>query len=156
MLVVIFFAFLIGVVAGMRSMLAPAALAVAAWRGDLTIGGTLIGWFARAWSAVLFPLLALGELIADTMPWIPSRTTAGPFIFRIISGAFCGAALATPTPYPMLGGIAGALGAVVGTLGGHALRAKMAAVFGKDLPAALVEDVLAIVLAAVAIKGMLG
>lgn len=155
MLVVILFSFLIGVVSGMRSMLAPAALAVAAWRGDLTIGGTLLGWFATGWSAVLFPLLCLGELIADKMPWMRSRKELPSFIFRVLSGAFCGVALATPTPYPMIGMFAGALGAVAGTLGGHAFRARMAGMIGKDFPAALLEDLLAIALAAAAIEGML-
>ena len=47
-----------------------------------------------------------------------------------------------------LGLIAGAVGAVVGTLGGAAARAKLAALFGKDLPAALVEDLVGILILA--------
>jgi uncharacterized membrane protein len=38
------------------------------------------------------------------------------------------------------------VGAVAGTLGGYAARAKLAALFGRDLPAALIEDVSAIAL----------
>jgi uncharacterized membrane protein len=37
-------------------------------------------------------------------------------------------------------------------LGGAAARGRLAAMFGKDLPAALLEDVLAIVLAVVAVR----
>lgn len=155
MIVVILFTFLIGVVAGMRSMLAPAALAVAAWRGDLTIGGSLVGWFGSGWSAVVFTFLWFAEFVADKLPQAGSRKAPPSFVFRVLSGAFCGAVLATPTPYPVLGMIAGAIGAAVGTFGGHAFRARMAAVLGKDLPAALLEDFVAIALAAAAIEGIL-
>ncbi len=48
-------------------------------------------------------------------------------------------------PMTVGGLIAGAVGAVIGTYGGAELRARMAAAFGRDLPAALVEDVIAIV-----------
>ena len=63
---------------------------------------------------------------------------------RIVIGALCGAALAAPGGQLVLGAIAGALGAVLGTLGGAAVRAKLAQAFGRDLPAALIEDVVAI------------
>ena len=36
------------------------------------------------------------------------------------------------------------VGAVVGTLGGAAARGKLAEAFGRDLPAALLEDAIAI------------
>jgi hypothetical protein len=38
----------------------------------------------------------------------------------------------------------GILGAVIGTFGFHALRMKLAAAFGRDTPAAFIEDALAI------------
>jgi uncharacterized membrane protein len=45
----------------------------------------------------------------------------------------------------LLGGLlAGIAGAVIGTLGGHAFRRRLAAVFKKDPPAAFIEDALAI------------
>jgi len=45
----------------------------------------------------------------------------------------------------MLGGmIAGIIGAVIGTLGGRAFRAKLATALGSDRPAALIEDAVAI------------
>ena len=40
--------------------------------------------------------------------------------------------------------VAGVVGAVIGTLGGAAVRAKLAQAFGRDLPAALIEDAVAI------------
>jgi uncharacterized membrane protein len=47
----------------------------------------------------------------------------------------------------------GAIGAVVGTYGGAAVRGSLAKAFGKDLPAALVEDVAAILLSILAVAG---
>ncbi|WP_247878973.1 hypothetical protein [Azospirillum brasilense] len=43
--------------------------------------------------------------------------------------------------------IAGGLGAVVGTLLGYAARRRMAAAFGRDRPAALIEDAVALTVA---------
>ena len=39
----------------------------------------------------------------------------------------------------------GLTGAVIGTLGGAEARARLARAFGRDMPAALIEDVVAIV-----------
>jgi uncharacterized membrane protein len=45
----------------------------------------------------------------------------------------------------LLGGLlAGVLGAVAGTFGGYEFRARLARAFGKDLPAALLEDLIAV------------
>ena len=43
-----------------------------------------------------------------------------------------------------MGVVAGIVGAVIGTLGGRAVRARLAAAFGNDRPAALIEDLIAI------------
>jgi len=44
--------------------------------------------------------------------------------------------------------LAGLVGAVIGTLGGAGLRGRLAARFGRDQPAAFIEDAIAIVGAA--------
>ncbi len=44
----------------------------------------------------------------------------------------------------LLGAVGGVVGAGLGTLGGAALRARLAAQFGADRPAALIEDAVAI------------
>jgi uncharacterized membrane protein len=49
------------------------------------------------------------------------------------------------------GAVVGILGAVVGTLVGAEVRAKMAASFGRDWPAAVIEDAVAIGLAVTAV-----
>jgi uncharacterized membrane protein len=89
-------------------------------------------------------LLALGEFVGDQLPSTPSRTVPMQFGARILSGAICGAAIGAPH-HAMLGGLfAGMVGAVIGTLGGHAFRRRLAASFKRDPPAAFIEDAIAI------------
>jgi len=68
---------------------------------------------------------------------------------RIIMAALSGAAIGTPSGWLIVAGIAGIVGAVIGTLGGHAARARLAATFRKDAPAAFIEDAVAILMAVV-------
>ena len=136
--------FLIGVVAGSRSMLAPAAVAWGVGMRWIVVDGTWASFMVRPWVRYVITLLAVGELIADKLPATPSRKAIGPFGGRIVSGAFCGAVLGASHDSSHLGAILGALGAIVGTLGGHAARARLAHQFGRDLPAAILEDLVAI------------
>lgn len=130
-------AFLIGVVAGLRSMTAPAAVSWAARLGWLHPRNTWLAFLGFAATPSILSLLALGELIADKLPKTPSRKAPGPFIGRLVSGALCGAALGSLP--------AGAVGAAVGTMGGYEFRARLVrAIGGKDLPIALLEDAIAI------------
>jgi uncharacterized membrane protein len=148
-------AFLAGVVAGSRSMMAPAAVAWAAFLGRLGDAGS--GWllvFGHPWARWVWSALAVGELVTDQLPFTPSRTVPLQFGGRILSGGLCGAAIGASSGAVLAGALAGIAGAVVGTLGGRALRAKLAAAFGSDHPAALVEDALAIALAVLLVAGL--
>jgi uncharacterized membrane protein len=143
-LVLYLLAVLIGVVAGMRAMTAPAAVSWAARLGWLDLGGTWLSFLGLTWTPWIFSLLALGELVNDKRPSTPSRTVPPQLGARIDTGALSGAAVGISGGSFVGGLVAGALGAVAGTLGGRALRARMAKAFGSDLPAALTEDVLAV------------
>ena len=78
------------------------------------------------------------------MPTLPSRKTAPQFLVRIATGAFAGAVLGTAWGYPWSSLGAGMIGAVLGTLGGYAVRTRLvAANGGRDRPVALGEDVFA-------------
>jgi len=135
-------AFLIGVIAGLRSLTAPAAVSWATRLGWLPLANTWLAFLGFAYTPYIFTVLALGELVADKLPKTPSRKTPGPFLFRIVSGALCGAAL---TGGQAGGLIAGALGGIAGTLGGYEFRARLVkAIGGKDFPNALLEDVIAV------------
>jgi len=135
---------LIGVVAGLRAMTAPAAVAWAAHFGALSLAGTPLAFLGHAAAPWVLGALALVELVTDQLPKTPSRKVPVQFGTRLLMGALCGAALAAPAGQLALGAVAGAVGAAIGTLGGAALRAKLAQALGRDLPAALIEDVVAI------------
>jgi uncharacterized membrane protein len=137
-------ALLIGMVAGLRAMTAPAALSLAAWLGWIDLGGTWLSFLASPWAAGILTLFALGELISDKLPSTPSRKVPVQFGARIVSGALAGAAVGAAHGLLAAGLLAGMAGAVAGTFGGAALRAGLAKGFGRDRPAALVEDGLAI------------
>jgi len=135
---------LIGVVAGLRAMTAPAVVAGAASFGGLSLAGTPLSFMGHVAAFWVFGVLALGELVTDQLPKTPSRKVPVQFGTRIAMGALCGAALAAPSGQHIVGALVGAVGAVIGTLGGAAARASMARAFGRDLPAALIEDAVAI------------
>jgi uncharacterized membrane protein len=88
--------------------------------------------------------LAIVELVTDQLPKTPSRKTPPQFITRIITGGFAGAVLGAAYHFTWSSLGAGALGAVLGTLGGYELRSRLAAAAGRDLPIALLEDVMAV------------
>jgi uncharacterized membrane protein len=143
-------AFGIGVVAGLRAMLAPAAVSWGARLGALDVRGTRLAFLGKDWVAGSFTATALGELIVDQLPSTPSRTEPRSFAVRLASGTLAGAAIADDGRR-LAGAVAGAVGAAVGTLGGHAARARLAAAFGRDRPAALLEDAVGIAVALAAV-----
>lgn len=134
----------IGCVAGLRTMTAPAAISWAAHWGWLDVSGTSLAFLGYTFTPWIFTVLAIGELITDQLPSTPSRLVPMQFGARLVSGGFCGAAIGLANGNPWVGLVAGVVGAVIGTLGGHAARARLAAAVGRDLPAALIEDAVAI------------
>ena len=147
-------ALLIGVVAGLRTMTAPAAVSWAAQLGWLDLGGTWLAFLGYAWTPWIMSVLALGELVADQLPSTPSRTVPMQFGARIVSGVLSGAAIGVAGGSPACGLVSGIIGAIVGTLGGRAARARLAAAFGNDRPAALIEDAVAIGSALLIVGGL--
>jgi len=143
-LAVCLLALLMGVVAGLRTMTAAAAVSWAASLGWLDLRGTWLAFLGYAWTPWIISVLALGELVADQLPSTPSRTAPLGFGARIVSGALAGAAIGAPSKAIVAGALAGIVGAIVGTLGGHAGRARLAAAFRSDRPAAFIEDAVAI------------
>ncbi len=145
-------AFLAGLVAGLRCMLAPAVVSWAARLGWIQVTITPLAFMGYRYTPIIFTVLAIGELIADKLPSTPSRKMPPGFIARIVSGSLVGATIGTAGQSLALGLILGAIGAVCGTLGGAAVRARLAALFGRDLPAALLEDVAAIAIAVISVS----
>ena len=144
---VLLLAVLIGAVAGSRTMLAPAAVSWAAYGGWLDLSGSWLFFLGHPVSPWVFTAMAAGELVMDKLPSTPSRKLPFPFASRIGGGAIAGAAIGANAGAWIPGLIAGGLGAVAGTLLGYAARRRMAAAFGRDWPAALIEDAVALAFA---------
>ncbi|HXV31727.1 MAG TPA: DUF4126 domain-containing protein [Sinorhizobium sp.] len=141
-------ALLIGIVAGLRTMTAPAALSIAGAAGWLPVANSWAAFMGFRFAPYLFGLLALIEYVTDQLPNTPSRKVPQQFGVRIVSGGFCGAVIGTFGDALVGGAIAGVIGTVIGTLGGFEARKRLAAMIGgKDLPIALLEDLVAILLA---------
>ena len=124
-------AFILGVVAGLRTFTAPAVLFLA--RGG--------------WAGIVLGVLALAEFGVDLMPNTPARTGPPGLAARIVSGAVVGWFFAGAAGAPAAAGaLAGVVGAVVGAFGGKAVRFAAIGWIGA-IPAALLEDLVAIGLA---------
>jgi len=138
-------AFLIGVIAGLRAMTAPAVVSWAVRLGWLHVENTWLTFLGYAATPYIFTVLAIGELIADKLPNTPSRKAPPGFIARILTGGLSGAAIGATGGSWTIGLAAGVIGAVVGTFGGYEFRVQLVkATGGKDLPIALLEDAIAI------------
>jgi uncharacterized membrane protein len=146
---------LIGVVAGLRSLTAPAVVAWGAFLGWIELHGTWASWMANIITVIVFTVLAVGELVSDKLPKTPARTVPPVFGARILTGGFAGAVLGAWPHWTFSALGAGVIGAVLGTLGGYHARKRLAAVAGRDLPIALFEDAVAILgaFAVVAVTG---
>jgi uncharacterized membrane protein len=131
-------AFLMGIVAGLRSMTPPAAVAWCARLGWLHLEGTPLAFLGSTAAAYVLTGFMLAELVADKLPRTPSRTRPGPFLARLVTGGLAGSSLA-------LGALLGALGAVAGTLGGYKARTGLVrALRVPDYVIALAEDAVAV------------
>ena len=137
-------AFLIGFIAGLRSLTAPAVVSWAARLGWIHLENSPLAFFGAAVTPWIFTVLALGELVSDQLPTTPSRKSPPGFISRILMGGLSGAAFGVAGGSLATGAIAGVVGAVAGTFGGYEARRRLAAAFGKDQPAAFLEDAVAI------------
>src|ERR1700752_2115273 len=81
---------LIGIVAGSRAMMAPAAVSWAASFGWLALDGTWLAWLGHPVTHWVLTVFAIGELVTDQLPSTPSRTVPVQFAARILTGALSG------------------------------------------------------------------
>jgi len=141
----LFFAFLIGLFAGLRSLTPPAAVAWAVHLGWLKLARplSLIGSLP---AVVILSLLALTEIIFDKLPNTPSRTAPPGLIARIVTGGLTGACVSLGGGRSALVGAGlGVLGGIVGCFGGYQARARLVkSVSQPDFNIALLEDLITI------------
>jgi uncharacterized membrane protein len=133
--------FLIGFLAGHRSLTPPAAVAWATKVGWLKVHGAL-AFVGEAWSVGIFTVLALGELAADKWAKIPNRTDVPPLIVRMLTGGLCGACVAVSGGGTLeIGAALGAAGGVAGAFSGFHARKRLVQMLGvPDFYVAVMED----------------
>jgi uncharacterized membrane protein len=138
-------AFGLGIVAGLRSLTAPAAVSWAAHLGWLNLQGSPLAFMGSSWAVAILTFLALLEYGADLMPRTPSRTTAGPLITRIFTGGLSGACLTVAGGQSLwAGAVLGGIGAVIGSFGGYQARTRLVrGLKVKDAFVAIPEDLIA-------------
>jgi len=147
-------ALLIGMVAGLRTFVPPAAVSWAAYLGWLRLDDSPLAFMGYAWTPWILTALVLVEFVADQLPATPRRTVPVQFGARILSAAVSGAALGAPFGLLLPGLVAGVVGAVIGTFAGLAARTKLADGLRNDMPAAFIEDAVALVAAALIVWGL--
>ncbi len=143
------FAVGIGVVAGLRSLTAPAVVSWATHLGWLNLHGSPLDFMGSTWAVAIFSLLAIGELIADMLPKTPKRTAPAPLLARILMGGLCGACLcASANQSLLIGALLGGIGGAIGAFGGYEIRGRLVSKLNiKDIFIAIFEDLIAIGLA---------
>ena len=130
-------ALLIGIVAGLRTMIAPTAVA----------------YSRNSYLWMIFAVLAIAELIGDKLPKTPARTMPLSLIARCISGGASAYFLVHGSLNGWLAALCGIVGALIGAYGGYGMR-RLLTMRAKipDIAVAIGEDVLTVALAIVAIR----
>ncbi len=127
-------------------MSAPAQLSRAASRGAVEgIEGTPFAFLASPRTARILTVLAVGEALADKLPFSPDRISAPGLIGRITSGALVGAALfAAAERRATVGAGLSLLSAAAASYPSYYLRVKIQEKLGApNWAVGLVEDALA-------------
>jgi uncharacterized membrane protein len=143
---VLLLCFLLGCVAGLRSLTAPAVVCWSAHFGWLHLAGSKLAFMGHSGTLAFFTLLAVVELIADKLPKTPPRTAPPGLIARIVFGGLCGVAIAISAGGSLIiAAVVGVIGALFGTFAGYKIRhALIVRGHLPDLAVALIEDVIAI------------
>ena len=144
---------LLGIVAGMRSMMAPAIVSRHfAGSSKDSLAQSPLQWMGSETAANVLTLAAAGELVGDKLPNTPNRTSPGALGGRTVIGGLCGAAVflaegesANSAPSVALGAAIGAGAAFASTFATFYLRRWVGQQTRLPDPAiAVVEDALAL------------
>jgi uncharacterized membrane protein len=113
----------IGIVAGLRSLTAPAVVAWAAYMGWLNLAQSPLAFMGSGWAVFVFTLAALFEFVGDLIPSTPARTAAIGLTARILMGLFSGACLGMAGRVPFwVAAALGGIGAIAGAFAGYHAR----------------------------------
>ncbi|MCP9340487.1 DUF4126 domain-containing protein [Stutzerimonas xanthomarina] len=148
----------LGLVTGMRSMLAPTLTSRAlAARDDIDEAGEPARTLAAHRTRQFLMPLAAGELLGDKMTFAPDRTILPSMAFRALSGGVTAAALASARQQPIgLPMLIGASAALVASKVGLSLRKPHQARPLTNAALGLAEDCLALVIGNAGLQRALG
>jgi uncharacterized membrane protein len=143
---VLLLAFLIGVVGGLRALMAPAVTSWAAHLGWLNLTNSPLKFMGSMITVAFFTILACVELVTDQLPSTPARTKPAGLVPRILLGGLCGATVASAGGQSLaLGAVLGAVGGVFGAFAGYEVRTRLVKALGvPDFVIAVLEDAVAI------------
>ena len=144
-------AFVLGIACGLRAIVGLAAVSWAAESRLLPLQGSWLSFLGARATPYVTSVLAVGEMINDELPKTASRLVTPQIGARVVMGALTGSAIGISHGQLVVGIVAGVAGSVVGTLGGSEARSFVAGLFRRDLPAAFLEDAIAVTLAVVAL-----
>lgn len=132
----------LGLIAGMRTMMAPAAAGWGLARHPTE--SRAVGLVSSSTVTKVLMVMAAGELIVDKLPWTPDRIALPSLAGRVISGAVCGAFGSNASRNDaVIGGFAGGLSAVGSAYASFHIRQRLSREF-PDLTVAIAEDALAV------------
>ena len=135
----------LGVLAGMRSMSAPALASRWLTKTQPDSEDRLARTLAHPWTPRVLGLLAVGELVADKLPMAPPRVAAVPLTGRMLSGALAAASVTTERQrgVRLAAAALGALAALASSWAFYSLRRTATKKLGvPDVAVALTEDAL--------------
>jgi len=137
---------LLGLMTGCRTMMPMAVLCWFLYTGHLDVSHTWAFWSAKLVTAIVFTVLAAGELVGDKLPQTPNRTSLMPVIARFIFGGLVGSIIATGLHAGHFAGeLLGSVFALAGAFCGFHLRRWLVnCIKLPDLAVALAEDALVI------------
>lgn len=114
---------LIGALAGMRSMAGPAFVGQLSRKGALSEVTGPLTLVTKPGFATVSAVLAVGELVADKLPFTPNRTAVGPLLGRALTGGVSGAVVCSAKRRSVLAGVLiGAAAAIGAAYGAYHLR----------------------------------
>jgi uncharacterized membrane protein len=142
-----------GAVSGLRAFTGPAIISEAARHKWLKLKRTPLAWLATDRAARISTILAVSELVADKLPFMPDRTEGPSLASRFLAGAICGVAIARRRKRTELaiGALVGGSAAIVAAYAGYQYRKSVKL---RPVAAALIEDGVAIGLGSAAVAAV--
>lgn len=114
----------LGILAGMRTFSAPVVAShILSRHKSKNLSGSPLKFMQSDTTALVFKVLAAGELVGDKLPITPNRTATPGVIGRCVSGALAGASIFKASGSNALAGaIIGSVSALGSTFGCYYLR----------------------------------